>query len=110
MPERRDTAALRRINRCNRCLESFYFYKGPHRQLVSSANNTTNQKPQGLVTLRLFFFIFLFFIDTLLLRSFPGSYEIYKPQTLDIKANVSFFPPRLSFHFALKINVKMYVG
>lgn len=32
------------------------------------------------------------FIDTLLLTSFPKSYEIYKHQPLGIKANASFFP------------------
>lgn len=47
-----------------------------------------------------------FFIDTPLLKSFSGSNEIYKPQSLDMKANVSFFPPGWVFTLLWKFMLK----
>lgn len=102
MLEREDTVARRRVSRCNQC-HQFRLYKGLINSWCLVEIIPRSRSPQGLLILRLEFLL------TLLPRSFPGSYEIYKLQPLDIKANVSFHPLRLSFHFGFRISVRAYL-
>lgn len=102
MLERGDTVARRRVSRCNQG-HQFCLCEG----LIGSWRlveiTPRSRSPQGLVFLRLEFLL------TLLPRSFLGSYEIYKLQPLDIKANVSFLPLRLGFQFGFRSSVRTYL-